>query len=93
MGPLGCNTGAVDRKSFGVGLQLYSIRDAMDADVPGTLKKISDMGYTYPELASYADGKFYGYAPKEFRKMVEDLDMKYMEFCQECQDLLLPRLP
>jgi len=24
---------------------------------------------------------------------VEDLDMKYMEFCQECQDLLLPRLP
>jgi sugar phosphate isomerase/epimerase len=76
VGPLGCATGAVDRKSYGVGLQLYSVRDAMEADVPGTLKKISEMGYKYPELASYADGKFYGYAPKAFRKMVEDLGME-----------------
>ena len=65
-----------DRKSFGVGLQLYTIRDAMNADTPGSLKKVSDLGYKYVEPASYADGKFYGYPPAEFRKMVEDLDMK-----------------
>ena len=76
LGAAGCKSaGAVDRKSFGVGLQLYSIRDAMTADVPGTLKKVSDMGYINLELANYADGKFYGHTPKEFKKMVDDLGM------------------
>jgi len=76
LGATGCKSaGAVDRKSFGVGLQLYSIRDAMTADVPGTLKKVSDMGYINLELADYAEGKFYGHAPKEFKKMVDDLGM------------------
>jgi sugar phosphate isomerase/epimerase len=81
-GPMACKPGAkpaavpVDRKSFGVGLQLYTIRDAMAADVPGTLKKLSDMGYKNLELANYADGKFYGYAPADFRKMVNDLGME-----------------
>lgn len=66
---------APDLKSFGVGVQLYSIRDAMDADVPGSLKKISDLGYKNLELAGYANGQFYGYAPAEFKKMVNDLGM------------------
>ncbi len=77
LGPLGCKTApVVDKKSFGVGLQLYSIRDAMAADTPGTLKKVSDLGYKYVELASYADGKFYGYDPADFKKMVNDLGME-----------------
>ena len=75
LGPLACAPAAVDRKSFGVGLQLYTIRDAMAADVPGTLKKLSDMGFKNIELANYADGKFYGYIPSEFKKMVNDLGM------------------
>ena len=50
----------VDRKSFGVGIQLYTIRDAMTADAAGTLKKVSELGYKNLELANYADGKFYG---------------------------------
>ena len=78
LSPYGCSTGAVDRKSFGVGLQLYTIRDAMAADVPGSLKKVSDLGYKYVELASYSDGKFYGYAPAEFKKMVSDLGMEVL---------------
>jgi sugar phosphate isomerase/epimerase len=64
-----------DLKKFGVGLQLYTIRDAMNKDVPGSLKMISDMGYKNLELASYANGKFYGYAPEEFKKLVNDLGM------------------
>ncbi|MGD0582692.1 MAG: TIM barrel protein [Bacteroidales bacterium] len=66
---------SVDPKSFGIGLQLYTIRDAMDKDVPGSLKKVSDTGYKYVELAGYKDGKFYGYEPAEFRKLVEGLGM------------------
>jgi len=65
----------VDPKTFGVGLQLYTIRDAMSKDVPGSLKKISDLGYINLEMANYANGKFYGYEPSEFKKMVTDLGM------------------
>jgi sugar phosphate isomerase/epimerase len=70
--------GPRDRKSYGVGLQLYTIRDAMAADVPGTLQKLSDLGFKYLELASYADGKFYGFAPLEFKKMADDLNMNVL---------------
>ena len=78
LGYFGCapKTAPVDRKSFGVGLQLYTIRDAMAADVPGSLKKISDLGYKNLELANYSNGLFYGYAPAEFKKMVNDLGME-----------------
>jgi sugar phosphate isomerase/epimerase len=69
---------AVDRKSFGVGLQLYTIRDAMAADPKGTLKKVSDLGYKNLELAGYANGKFYGFKPSEFKKIVGDLGMSVL---------------
>ncbi len=68
----------IDLKSFGIGLQLYTIRDAMASDVPGSLKKVSDIGYKYVELAGYADGKFYGYEPLEFKKLVADLGMEIL---------------
>ena len=67
-----------DLKSFGLGLQLYTIRDAMTADTPGSLKKVSDMGYKYLELADYNNGKFYGYEPMEFKKLVSDLGMEIL---------------
>lgn len=67
-----------DPKSFGIGLQLYTIRDAMAADVRGSLKQVSDAGYKYVELANYADGKFYGYEPAEFLKIVNDLGMEIL---------------
>ncbi|WP_185957568.1 sugar phosphate isomerase/epimerase family protein [Saccharicrinis carchari] len=77
LGPLSaCASSTIDRKSYGVGLQLYTIRDAIKADLQGSLKKVSDLGYKYLELANYADGKFYGLAPAEFKKMVSDLGME-----------------
>jgi sugar phosphate isomerase/epimerase len=71
-------TAEVDPKSFGIGLQLYTVRDAMTADVPGTLKKVSDFGYKYIELANYENGKFYGYEPTEFKKLVDGLGMEIL---------------
>jgi sugar phosphate isomerase/epimerase len=68
----------VDPKTFGIGLQLYTIREAMSADVPGSLKKVSDAGYKYLELAGYKDGKFYGMDPVEFKKLVNDLGMEVL---------------
>jgi len=72
----GCKAG--DPKKTGIGLQLYTIRDAMAADVPGSLKKVSEMGYKYVELADYNNGRFYGYSPLDFKKLVNDLGMEIL---------------
>lgn len=59
-----------------IGLQLYSLRDAMKLDPAGTLAAVAEMGYTELETADYRDGKVYGYSPAEFRALVEGLGMK-----------------
>ncbi len=59
-----------------IGLQLYSLRDAMKTDVLGTLKQVAEMGFTTLETASYDNGKIYGMAPSEFKKVVKGLGMK-----------------
>ncbi len=55
------------------GIQLYSIRDDMKIDPLGTLAKLSEMGYTNVEHANYSKRTFYGYKPKEFKKILGDL--------------------
>ena len=40
-------------KKFKVGVQLYSVRDAMEKDMDATLKAIKEMGYDYVEFAGY----------------------------------------
>lgn len=58
------------------GVQLYSIRDAMKKDPYNSLKQLSGMGYKNVEHANYVDRKFYGYSAKEFRKILDDLDLR-----------------
>jgi sugar phosphate isomerase/epimerase len=59
-----------------LGIQLYSVRDDMSRDPSGTLKKVSDLGYRYVEHANYHNRKFYGYTPKEFKKLLGGYNMK-----------------
>ncbi len=59
-----------------VGIQLYSIRDDMKKDPLETLKKLSAMGYRHVEHANYVDRKFYGYTPAEFKRILNDLNLK-----------------
>ena len=40
-------------KKFKVGIQLYSLRDAMEKDMDATLKAVKEMGYDYVEFAGY----------------------------------------
>ena len=54
-------------KKIPVALQLYSVRDVIGGDVPGTLKAIADMGYEGVEFAGY-----YGLKPDELRGMLDD---------------------
>jgi len=59
-----------------VGLQLYSIRNDMRQDPLASLKEVANMGYVYVEHANYVNGKFYGFEPKEFKKILDDLGLK-----------------
>ncbi|MFA4943946.1 MAG: sugar phosphate isomerase/epimerase [Lentisphaeria bacterium] len=51
-------------------VQLYSLRDASQADFPGVLKRVAAIGYKGVEPAG-----FYGLGARELRKMVTDLGM------------------
>lgn len=59
-----------------MGLQLYSVRDDMMKDPKGTLKQVAEIGYKHVEHAGYTDGKFYGYTPVEFKKVMDDFGLK-----------------
>ncbi|MCY1721298.1 TIM barrel protein [Prolixibacteraceae bacterium Z1-6] len=76
LGPMACASSVASKPVPGVGLQLYTIRDAIAADLLGSLKKVSELGFKFVELADYNDGKFYGKSPKEFKKIITDLGME-----------------
>lgn len=65
-----------NKKQELVGIQLYSIRDDMKTDPLGSLKQLVAMGYKNVEHANYVEGKFYGYSPSEFKKVLDDLGLK-----------------
>jgi len=62
-----------------IGVQAYSVRDALTADFAGSMKKLSELGFKYIE--SYGletDGKLFGMDPGQYRKVVEELGMEMM---------------
>jgi sugar phosphate isomerase/epimerase len=65
-------------KGKNIGLQLYSIRDSIKRDVPGAIKKVAVMGYKFVEPAGYADGKFYGMTPADFKALCKANRMKIL---------------
>ena len=59
-----------------IGLQLYTVRNEMSKDPIGTLKSLAEMGYKDVECAGYNNGKIYGMAPKDFKKVIGDLGLQ-----------------
>jgi len=60
-----------------IGIQLYSLKDDVaDLGIRPVLEIVAKMGYTNLETADYGRGMFYGIAPAEFKKIVEDLGMR-----------------
>jgi len=62
---------------FKMGYQLYSIRDEMAKKPIATLKALKKMGYQDFEVYGFDDQKnqFYGFAPQEFKKILDDLEL------------------
>ena len=59
------------------GLQLFTFFNEIDADVPGTLKKIAAVGYKEIESAFSKKGGYYGMKPKEFAAMLKGMGMSW----------------
>jgi len=61
-----------DKKTNYIGLQLYTVRDAMQKDPVGTLAKVASIGYNSLEGATYTGSqKFYGMDPAAFLKVLK----------------------
>jgi sugar phosphate isomerase/epimerase len=71
------NAFAGEKAVHPIGLQLFTFFTTIDADVPGTLKKISGIGYKEIESAFSFKGGYYGMKPKEFAKLVKDSGMSW----------------
>lgn len=64
---------SANKQVYKPGLQLYTVRDAMEKDPGGTLKKVADIGYKLVESATYTGTeKFYGMDVKDFSKLLKD---------------------
>ena len=59
-------------KKFGVGLQLYGVRNALSEDFYGTLKAVKDMGYEYVEFA----GNYGNLTGEQLKAMLDELGLK-----------------
>jgi len=66
-----------EKPKYKMGYQLYSIRDEMAKDPIATLKALKAMGYEDFETYGYEEEKdtFYGFKSKEFKKILDDLEL------------------
>jgi sugar phosphate isomerase/epimerase len=60
-----------------IGLQLYTLRKELPKDVKTTLEKVSKAGYTTVETYGFSTAaQFWGISPKEFKKILDDNELK-----------------
>ena len=62
-------------KTTPIGIQLWSVRDAMAKDAKGTLAQLSKQGYKYVEGFGFGNGKWFGLTPSEMKKTLSGLGM------------------
>ncbi len=66
---------ALAAKHIPIGLELYSVRDQLDKDLPGTVRAVAKMGYEVVEFYS----SYYSWTPeqaKDVRKLLDDLGIR-----------------
>ncbi len=66
-----------DNKKYKMGLQLFTIRDAMEKDPLGSLKAVRALGYEDLEIYGYNGDQdtYYNYKTADFKKILEDHDL------------------
>jgi sugar phosphate isomerase/epimerase len=64
------------KAKYGIGLQLYTLRDTIMTDPKGVLQKVASFGYKELETFAYNDGKIFGMPFAEFGTFIKGLGMK-----------------
>ncbi|GJM27634.1 MAG: sugar phosphate isomerase [Cyclobacteriaceae bacterium] len=60
-----------------IGVQVYSVRDALKEDFSGSIKRLADIGFEYIEgYGLGTDGKILDMDPGEYRRMVTDTGLE-----------------
>lgn len=60
-----------------MGVQVYSVRDALKEDFAGSMKKLADIGYQYIEAYGLGvDGQIFDMSPEEYSRIVTDTGME-----------------
>lgn len=58
------------------GLQLYTLREALEKDFKGTIEKVAKIGYKNLEFFNYSDGKYFGNSIKEVKSILDEYSLK-----------------
>ena len=69
------NTQQIESSSQFGGLALYTIRDTIAQNPKAVLEEVAAIGYKNIEAAGYADGKFYGMSPDEFKALLDEVGL------------------
>ncbi len=64
-------------QSHPLGIQLYTVTNAIESDLDGTLKRIADIGYKDLETAFSRKGGYYGLKPKEFAAKAKEFGLAW----------------
>jgi sugar phosphate isomerase/epimerase len=59
-----------------LGLQLYSVKDVIEADLKGILQQLGAIGYKEVESYPGQKGHYFGYTPAEFKSMLSDAGLQ-----------------
>jgi len=64
-------------KDKAMGIQVYSVRDALKEDFAGSIKKLADIGFQYIEAYGLGvDGQILEMSPEEYSRIVTDTGME-----------------
>ena len=83
------NKSAFFKKQQLIGLQLYTLRNVMGKDIPGTIAKVAEIGYTSVEPFGYASGKYFGMSVEDFAAIFKQNNLKTPSGHYTMMDFLL----
>jgi sugar phosphate isomerase/epimerase len=78
------------KKKYKLGLQLFSIREAMARDLKDTLKQIAAFGYEEVEIYGFSDSRYYKLEPMVFKSILDDNNLTTSSGHYDLNKFMLP---
>lgn len=72
---ISCKVSGLTKPSQNLGIQLYTIRDAVSKNLEQALEKLTVLGFTNLEIYGY-DGTFFGKTKSEFQSVLKNTGLK-----------------